>query len=334
MSRRFGFALLVALALQAGPSPYVSDASAQTVQALRTLDELEARQWRLAAVARVESLLARLRRTDGAGRTTLVESLPTVERRARAVIEAQDDAREFRDRLEALNDAVDLNKAKLTDAGALDRITDTRAADPTPGVLVPEVVFVLGPEVTDSRGALPVTSLGIYSNLLGAAAGPVLGTITSDKVKTYIINQLSVGTAVPLNGNGRLTGQLGIGLGSWVLKGNRVWAVLNFDQVDSHDKRLPGELVAANPDQRTWSTPTLSFTFAFADVETLRRRIRDSRIVPFVNVGVGAPQYYPGGMFEAVSALLSENRKDFVHTAHPRWTLAVSLPLMPFGMKP
>jgi len=201
---------------------------------------------------------------------------------------------------------------------------------PVPGTatLVPDIVFSVGPEFY-SGATNSLTTIGISSNLLGAAGGAVFDALGSATLKDYFSKNVSVGTAFPTNGdNKKLSAQLGLGLGGINLRAITIWPVLNFEQTDREDGRVPTSIKEGAPDEKNWTSPIFSVAIVPFATKALEDRLRAGKLVPIPVLGVRLPYYYPGDVFTALGAVFTSKRADYVSSGKAQFIIAVSLPLL------
>jgi hypothetical protein len=192
--------------------------------------------------------------------------------------------------------------------------------------VVPGVVFTADPEYSFGNGT-PVTSFGISTNLIGEGAASVFDALGSKALKDYVSSNIAAGTGIPLNGRHRLSAEIGLGLGGINLKGITLWPVLNVEQVDSADARIPPALLAARPAQGNWSSPGFSVGILFFK-EKLKRRLAAGKLVPIPVLGVRLPYYYPNDPVSALVALFTSKRSDFQKAGNVQFIVGFSIPLL------
>ena len=345
----------LALALSAAPSA----ARAQAVQAGRGLAEAAAERGRDRLTHRVRCQQKTLSVAEAAGAANLAgsragdASSPQVDARAlaRVAIEQERIATALRLGREALAAAPDPTAffqryaayAAALDATSIDVSADKAAdsvctrllkstSNPAPATLVRDVVFTLGFDAAFGGGA-HARGVTLGTNLLGAAAGTLFDAIGSTEFRDYLKNNLAVATSVPTGGgSGRLSAQLGLGLGE--VKVSRrgavvaLWPVLTLDQSDTADRRTPTELRTLQPAERSWSSPGFSVGFALARRDSLEDRLKAGKLVPVISIGVGLPYYYAGDPLNALAAFFTNKRGDYERAGKARLTIGVGIPLL------
>jgi hypothetical protein len=266
-----------------------------------------------------------------------------VRERLRQVVQAAQEVIEFRGNRERFRRAIiRFNEAEEELSGERHLQTQAQRVEqfarvaslkplglPVPGIhtLLPNVVFTIGPELHFSdRDEL--LGFGLSTNLLGASVGSVFDVLGSNELKEYFTKNISAGTALPVTGTGKLSAQIGLGLGAVDLKKFSIWPVLNIEQTDTADARVPTEVVERRPDKENWSSPIISFALVPWDPATLRTRLEEKKLVFVPVVGLRLPYYYPSDPFSALAALFSDNRRDFEDVGDVEFILGVSVPLV------
>jgi hypothetical protein len=195
------------------------------------------------------------------------------------------------------------------------------------GVIASDVTFVVGVDYTTSPRA-DVRTVSLNTNLLGAAAGTAVGALGASALVEYFKNNVSAGVAVPVGGrSGRLTSQLGVGLGGVTAGPFTAWPVLALDQAASVEDQVPASVVGGKPDERSWSSPVLGVAVPLVRTNALAASLARRRPVPVLSVGVRLPYYYPGDATAALGALFTSKRTDFVRAGRGHFTFGVAVPL-------
>lgn len=212
--------------------------------------------------------------------------------------------------------------------------------EPGFSTLVPAVVFTIGPTFDaplKSNSAFAgkqgwVTAIDVSTNLLGAAAGSAFSGLGADKFGEYLTNNISVGTAIPASGATRISADLSLGLGGVTL-GNwlTLWPVIQIQQLDSADARIPVRSALGGIDSKQWSVPSFSVGFIFGTESWLKKRLEAGKLVAVPIVGLQLPYYYPGDSFTALAALFSSRRSSYVRTGPSRVNFGLSIPLLKVG---
>ena len=209
--------------------------------------------------------------------------------------------------------------AAMTSGARAVRARATGAPSPGVFILVPDVVFTFGYSYSAINSGHANTA-EIETNLIGAAAGVVFDALGEERLGKYLKDNLGVGTGFPLDTGARLTGSAGIALGQTVVGRVRLLPALTVEELDAHDMRVPEELRTALPNEKSFSLPALSVTVVPGTAFV-------GRLLPLITVGYVAPQYFPGGPFNAVAALFSSKRSDYRRVGSSGWTLGIAVPL-------
>lgn len=214
---------------------------------------------------------------------------------------------------------------------------------PAASILVPSVVFTVGPTYDlpmksstafagTQRG---VTAIAVSTNLLGAAAGSAFSGLGADKFGSYLTDNISVGTAVPTSGATRISADLSLGLGGATIgRWLTLWPVIQIQQLDSADARIPVRAALGNVDSHQWSVPSFAIAFVFGTEETIKKRLESGQLVVIPIVGIQTPYYYPGDSFTALAALFTSRRSSFVRAGPSRLSLGFAIPLLKVGGEP
>lgn len=211
---------------------------------------------------------------------------------------------------------------------------------PQSGVLVPGVVFSVGQEVSFPLGKEPPYPLSITTNLLGATAGSAFDLLGASTLAEYFTNNVSAGTGIPTHGKTKLTGEVGLGLGSAAIPAHEfgkarhrspafmIWPVLAMEQTDTADSRIPPSVVASDPQQGAWTTPTFSIAVVIGTKEGFIKRVGSGQTLLIPTLGVRFPYFYPGDPFTALAALFTNKRTQFQRAKHPQFTVGVDVPFL------
>jgi hypothetical protein len=254
-------------------------------------------------------------------------------RAADAVLESRNDSKEFHNAIVRFNEA----ERRLTGAmaaGGRPSVVDIQMGPiqaqglplPQAHTLVPDIVFTTGPELAFGNNS--VLSMGISTNLLGEAAGAAFDILGSESLKNYFSQNVSAGTTIPTAGSGKLSGQLGLGLGGINLTGATIWPVLGMEQIDTADARIPSELKQLKPGITSWSSPLLYFAFVPYDIKTLESKLKAGGFVLVPMIGLRLPYYYADNPFSALAAILTSKRSEFVKTGKTQFVVGLSIPLL------
>lgn len=204
---------------------------------------------------------------------------------------------------------------------------------PVPGssILVPDVVFSIGPELNTFSGRgikYGIYSFGISTNLLGAVVGSAFDALGSTALKDYFTENISVGTAIPFSKSGNLTTQLGLGLGGINLNKITIWPILHIEQVDSDDVRLPVGISKLNSDAKNWSSPLISVAILPFSKSEVQDRLEAGKLVFIPVVGLRLPFYYPGSHFSSLGALFTEDRAKYERSGGTQLIISITIPLL------
>jgi hypothetical protein len=167
---------------------------------------------------------------------------------------------------------------------------------------VPQVVFTIGPG-WNLRSGENIVDIGLSTNLLGALGGAAFDLLGADPLKQYFQNNISAGPAIQAIGpTERITAQLGLGLGEINLGPVKIWPVMNIEQTDSSDVRIPRDILRRQTTEETWSSPIFS-------VGLIHRKhfelLKQGKAVPIFSIGIRLPYYFPGNTFETIASLFS-----------------------------
>lgn len=206
-----------------------------------------------------------------------------------------------------------------------------KVAGPLPGqvfAIAPAVVFGVGWGLVVGADMKPVNTFAVSTNLLGAAAGSLLGAIGSQDAREYFSKNLAVGTAFPTRGPNRLTGFVQLGLGQIAFQGLTLWPVLGVEQRDAADQRVPRALAARKPDVDNWTAPSLDIGFVFWSPKEFQRRVTEGKPAPVLTVGIAFPYYFPGDPFESLAGLVTNRRGDYEKQGKVQFSVGVAYPLV------
>jgi hypothetical protein len=254
---------------------------------------------------------------------------------AEEALRLKDDPERFRRAIVAYNEAAARFARPVAPNAAISDVREFAALAgpgvlgvPTPGVhiIVPDVVFTIGPDVVLLRD--PVYSVGVSTNLLGSAIGSAVGVLGSDKLRDYFKNNVSAGTAVPTGGENKLTAQIGLGLGGARIRSVTFWPVINIEQADTADTRTPRALVVKRPTAGSWSAPTFTIAVVPFSPADFKRRVEAGGLVPIVTLGARLPYYYASDPFSTLAALFTNDRSDFERAGVARFSVGVVFPLL------
>jgi hypothetical protein len=184
-----------------------------------------------------------------------------------------------------------------------------------------DVDFAVGIISSARIDAHPTQSISVGTNLGGAAAGAVIGELSSGLQK-YFTDFTSTDVHLPIGGDNRISSNVGIGLGEFTFGKFYVWPVLTMDQFSAEDERMPGDIAASDPDASEWSSPTLAFGVA------LKRPTTSNGADWIFTASLGFPHYFAGSGLSALAALFSDKRNDFEKSGKVRVAvgLATSIP--------
>lgn len=255
-----------------------------------------------------------------------------VARAAREALLAVGDPRELRIRWERFQDARDRYADGCTQVQNRNcPPLGAHVAGPLPGqvfAIAPAVVFGVGWGLVIGADMKPVNSFAVSTNLLGAAAGSLLGAIGSQDAREYFSKNLAVGTAFPTRGPNRLTGFVQLGLGQIAFQGLTLWPVLGVEQRDAADQRVPRALAARKPDVDNWTAPSLDIGFVFWSPKEFQRRVAEGKPAPVLTVGIAFPYYFPGDPFESLAGLVTNRRGDYEKQGKVQFSVGVAYPLV------
>jgi hypothetical protein len=256
------------------------------------------------------------------------------ESEANRVLAARNDPREF---VAALNSfrAAEEGVFRIMDRPSMSELIENREGFrpfdiPAPAITtaVPDVVFVVGGDVTrlraPERGS--VFSLGVATNLLGAAVGSAFDALGSSTLKDYFSNNISIGPAVPTSGPHKISSQLGLGLGEVRIGPVTLWPDINLEQLDTADLRVPPDVISKKPSEQSWSVP--SFGLGVPLGKTFLERVKAGKLVAILTFGYKVPYYFPGDSFTALGALFSTRRNDYVRRGPGTFSVGLSVPLL------
>lgn len=182
----------------------------------------------------------------------------------------------------------------------------------------PAVNFTLGYSYNSSdSGDVHAVELG--TNLVGAAAASVFGALGEDRLAKFLRENLSVSTGFPTHSGGKLVTSAGVALGEIPVGRIILWPTLSITQVDTSDRRLPGELRSST--EKSWSYPALSVGILYD--KWLGCFKADRCYPPVLVLGATAPQFYPGTPFAALGALFTDNREKYQREG--KWGVNVGL---------
>jgi hypothetical protein len=214
------------------------------------------------------------------------------------------------------------------ECGTKERSFSARASTvPAIHAAVPDVVFVALGGASLGSGFGPALTVGLSTNLVGAAAATLLQALGTDPLAAYMKKNFAIGMSVPLTGSTRLAGEFGVGLGE--MRGSRStwWPALNLVQMDTSDARLPVNVIAVDSTRGSWSSLQFSVAWIPMNVERFRARVGCGKLVPVWTFGVAAPYYYPGDPASAVTAIFGERRSTYRRAGGARFSVGVAVPL-------
>jgi hypothetical protein len=206
---------------------------------------------------------------------------------------------------------------------------------PIPAIftLVPQVAFTAsyGGSVVSSRFA---SGLGFNTNMVGAAIGSAFDALGSGALKEYFTNNVAVGASVPTSGGGKVSSDLGLGLGGVRIGAWAFWPVLGLGELDSADTRLPSELLQRKPAAATWSQLTFGVGVPFGGVNSAIRRMRCGKLAPVFSVGIRLPYYFPGNAYSGIAAVFTSRRNEYEKIGGASFLIGVDVPLLKVGSEP
>ena len=190
--------------------------------------------------------------------------------------------------------------------------------------------FTVGYNLTLGAAKASAGDVVIATTLLGSIAGAAFEAVGSTALKKYLEENLAAGTGIPSGAGTSLTGELSLSLGEIpFVKGIRLLPAINIQQTDTADVRTPRDLAKRYPSERHWSALIIS---AAIDLPEGWLSGDPKKRAPFIPViGVRVPHYFPGDPFNALAALFSTKRNDFVRSGDATWRLGVEFPLRRIG---
>ena len=337
MSRMPGSSYLIPLALLLFTPCTSSSQAVQAVASARAgIESVERDSILILAAKRATGYrsLHTLMRDSTGNQARVRDVIGEAMRAAEAVLESRNDSKRFNDAIIRFNDV----EERLIDAmavggrpavmdEAMGRIQARGMPLPQAHTLVPDIVFTTGPEYAFGNGR-SILGVGISTNLLGEAVGTAFDILGSESLKTYFSQNVSAGTVIPTSGSGKLSGQLGLGLGGINLSVTTIWPVLGMEQIDTADARIPSGLKQLQPGVTSWSSPLLYFAFVPYDIKTFETKLKAGGFVLVPTIGLRLPYYYADNPFSALAAIFTSKRTEFLKSGKTTFVMGLSIPLL------
>jgi hypothetical protein len=201
---------------------------------------------------------------------------------------------------------------------------------PAISTLVPQVAFT-----TAFGGAFAskhfAGGVGFNTNMAGAAIGSAFDALGSGSLKDYFTNNVAVGATIPTTAGGKISSDLGLGLGGVSIGRWTAWPVLGIGELDSADTRLRPELAQRKPNQSNWSQLTFGIGVPLVPVARAVTRIKCGKLVPILTVGAAIPYYFPGSSYTAIASVFSSRRNEFQNVGGASLLIGVDVPLLKVG---
>lgn len=204
--------------------------------------------------------------------------------------------------------------------------TNELLSNPQIGLLVKEVVFTLGGEISMGDDVPPVQALQLDTNLLGAAAGNLIGGLGSKDLKEFLTNNIGGTVSFPTANSNKLGGQISVGLGGISFRNFTIWPTLGMEQLSGEDDRIP-ESIREGLTEENSSAPEISIGIIAMTIAEFQKKLKAGGLVPVFSLSVRLPFYYPGDSYSALGALFTNDRSKFDKAGKVQFQFGVSFPI-------
>lgn len=199
---------------------------------------------------------------------------------------------------------------------------------PAAHTLVDRVAFSVGYFMNAADGRHPAHDAAVSTNLLGAALGTAFGALGNPQLSGYLERNVVMGAGLSIADENKISGAFGLGLGGVQVRSWSLWPVLNIEQVDTTDGRVPADVRQLRPTEGTWSNVALSVGIVPYSQKTFTDRVAAGRAAPVLVVGLSLPVYYPGDPAATLAAMFTDNRRRFERSGKLGLLMGVSIPLL------